>query len=411
MQIGRSAKNDFRRMQALNLDLRGSKYGPPGRGALPVSRTQNVANYCSLPPELKTTIVKEFLCVVNLEELSKWTAIDVVFHQVLQGFRFRHVNPRTFQEAFDLLEIFSFNQEIAKAVRTLQISVSLGKPPEKNPFDHDPPNTPHASDDETPSSTTGEYDFEDHATQAKKFWALWQEHSPWLTRIHTLTVCFHHTDTSFLSRWIQHGQLATLQSLSKLHLCPVWEEHTGQWRVEDRHPSGRDYGPWDDEHWATSLCHSDISHIELLILTTPVYPFWPPTQQAVDKLLESWLGPLPPSSQLKKFIVHCGNDEGMRFAPYHDHLDLPPGLNSGKLTYRTALPASQDTSWELPTLKWKRIETSSRSWTWQEDMGSSTYCGLGEHKYFEGLYHPQVEPPAYILGYEQDLFFERGVWG
>ncbi|KAJ7470365.1 hypothetical protein FB451DRAFT_335436 [Mycena latifolia] len=365
-------------------------------------------NYSSLPPELKIMVAKSCLLFLDPEDLLHYTAVDRIFREVLQRFRFRHINIRTFEDAFDLFDILREAPFIAQGICTLQVSVSFGSLPSQHPFDHRPP-AELSFDAETFC-----LDYEEHQEQGDQFWIAWQGCCALLTGIFTLGLCYDHTDTQFLSRWLQNGRLGSLRSLRKLHLLPVPEQSDGQWRVSERHPGGQHRGPWDDPKWMQALCHGDFIQVQYLIITTPVYPFWPPTRATVERLVESWFQDLCPASRLQTFILHCANDEGSLFAQYassapapipEDGPDsIPPGLDTDSMVYCTGWPMGQETSWEMPTLKWERILVGTTS-RWREDLDSDVYCGWGEHRYFDAFQYERDEcPPSRIYGYEGDLY-------
>ncbi|KAJ7449525.1 hypothetical protein FB451DRAFT_1566870 [Mycena latifolia] len=311
-------------------------------------------------------------------ELIELISLNRVFQYALQPFLFRHINFRTFMDAFSFLHLIEESQvPLARGIRTLQISMDLD------------------TNIEDPA----------YLEQCTAFWGAWLTLSSKMTALHTLVICYEIQDDECLERFLIQGHLDQIPSLRKLHLMPIKEQATFREENDDR----PDDGPWSGDTWQASLCSPKLGNITDIIISTSAYPFWPPTWKEARQLWLHWFGHLPPASPLRRVVLHCGYaDECERVDEYADANDqtdgdesVPRGLTGW---YDTRIDGSPHVIGDgyHPTLVWTKNRANR---DWEED--GDAYCGFGEHLYFESS---RVGPPSRCeYGHEAVLFRRRAL--
>ncbi|KAJ7271677.1 hypothetical protein C8J57DRAFT_1226259 [Mycena rebaudengoi] len=142
----------------------------------------------------------------------------------------------------------------------------------------------------------------DHHTQ---FWDSLRNLLPCLHSLVDLAFTFMDNDGAFLERLVSQADLErTLPpSIKTLHLKRLYTQSI----PEDPFSVS---GPWtlNPSGWAESL--SKLSAIHTLIITTPCYIIWPPTETRLSELLLEWTSHMGRSS-LREILLNCGFiDEG-----------------------------------------------------------------------------------------------------
>ncbi|KAF7335857.1 DBF4-type domain-containing protein [Mycena sanguinolenta] len=141
------------------------------------------------------------------------------------------------------------------------------------------------------------------------FWLQLRAALGQLTQLRTFNFCYKHSDTDFLVRLVneadlQHCLPATTQTL---HLKPIDDEY-----VTPPDDAGQllEQAPWDSNTWRLAI--SRIPSIRTLIVSTPCYLIWPPTQERHDAILQEWTAQLRrDSSSLSVVVLNFGyKDEG-----------------------------------------------------------------------------------------------------
>ncbi|KAJ7017308.1 hypothetical protein C8F04DRAFT_1200694 [Mycena alexandri] len=199
--------------------------------------------------------------------------------------------PWSFEDAIRFFSTVALHSTLAYSVRTMQLTFNMMDctleeldPLEENldmPF---PPSTPLAA----------------------AFWASFQRIMPRLTRLETLNLSFDHDDRLFLRRFLVLGNLETTlpSCVKKIHLKPLGPDY----HLEDDELL-TDWTPWDREAWAGELAR--IPHIKTLLVTSPTYVVWPPTNDGLDAAIRAWTGSLSTSSGLQEVVLNFAfGDEG-----------------------------------------------------------------------------------------------------
>ncbi|KAJ7673143.1 hypothetical protein DFH06DRAFT_1174620 [Mycena polygramma] len=223
------------------------------------------------------------------------------FCAIFRPYMYRHVNLRTPKDAITFFTTLHRRPYLAPCVLSLQFTFSLdpyGDVPAEVWRGVHPYPVPSRSD-------------------WKLFWFRFRQALPSMTNLSSLAVSFSHDDDAMLFRLIRRGRVADSlpSSLKILHLRPIPDQYY------DPDKDLLDEGPWDKPAWRLHI--TQIPHIETLILTTPLYVVWPPSQEGLDETLAAWTAQFKhhTSSSLSKIIINFGLNEGAHIENWEAGLD------------------------------------------------------------------------------------------
>ncbi|KAJ6497591.1 hypothetical protein C8R45DRAFT_983505 [Mycena sanguinolenta] len=326
-------------------------------------------------PELATEIMgliaQEYLAIWSVTddpqaaELISLTSITPGFHAVLQPFLFRHVNISSLQQGIELLKIFEYHYRgytlnLAGAVRTLQMDFDLkGTDPE-------------------------------HEKYLAHFWVRWRFCVKAMRHLNTITLCVNMRGVhNCLKHFLSESRVEEIASLCTFHITPS-QDH---WPRYDEGALHADRGPWDAPGWDKLLSSPALNRLTALVLTTPGYPFWPPTPNGADTMFEKWFSELDKGSNLRKVVLHFGYfDEADR------HVSNISSSQEQLDENNTIWPPHLQASWFSPCVVWER---ASLIQPWAITQGD-VYCGTGQHRYFHAQ-EGRETIPCRVYGYEDQL--------
>ncbi|KAJ7080758.1 hypothetical protein B0H15DRAFT_855861 [Mycena belliarum] len=282
------------------------------------------------------------------DKVRDFQYLSTDFSTIFRPFMYRHVNLLSWRRGISFLStvIEACNRPLAESTRTLHISFDLGTEPTEN-----------------------------KAIDVETFWNLWQQALPRLTNLSSLCICFSPTDTHFLRRVYDKGDLrhSLPPTVLRLHLKPLPDEYYG---LEDFLIDG----PWDSTEWGLTI--SLIPHIKQLIVTTPTYIIWPPTEKMCRIARDAWTAQLRRrnrGSQLKEIVIESAfGDEAERHRNWEKKNQRIGSILTGGLDYSGAA--------------WAWHKTSHGTWvdtcgTQYVSNREEYFFGLEGAAYYETWYH------------------------
>jgi hypothetical protein len=118
-------------------------------------------------------------------------------------------------------------------------------------------------------------------------------------------------------------------------------------------------GPWLHDSWPASI--AIFKDVQLLIITTPRYIFWPPSEMHERRIRMKWTGGLCPPHALTSIAFYAGQiDEGAAIDKFEEENGKHYG--HGKIGY------GQNVFWTFHGDSW--------------DLGSEPHFGDESHEYF-----------------------------
>jgi len=257
--------------------------------------------------------------------------VNQLFYNSLAQFFYRNVNLLSFERAVNFLKCLDSHTHFRTYIQVLRISFDLSS-----------------------------------LDRPQDFWCLWSTHASSMTSLRCLGICFTHTDSQPLGRFFHLGGGATCfpSSLVQLHLLPIQleyreEDYSDEYSDEDTEEGGsdsdreeggsdnedadddsasdgqpddfsdqdstaadwtekKDFGPWESPSWSITLAL--FPQIHFLIVTTPRYLIWPPTEDVFAAVRQRWTRSLSERHQLSKIIIHWGyamHDDDDRFTQFN----------------------------------------------------------------------------------------------
>ncbi|KAJ7730896.1 hypothetical protein DFH07DRAFT_969014 [Mycena maculata] len=233
-----------------------------------------------------------FLVDPDQPDIANLQLVCFDFCAILRPLMYRHVNLCTLPAAKIFFATVVKNEHLAEAVHTLQLS-----------FDTDPSGVV-CSDGDSEGSRSSEHSMTAIESEVwSTFWTSFRAALGKLIRLDVLSFSYEHSDLYFLQRLIEEGDLGrTLSStVKRLHLKPIPDDYS--LNMEDLLV----VCAWDHTSWRAQI--SRIPHISQLLLTTPCYVVWPPTDEALQICMSEWTSQFRHPeccSQLKEIIVNSG---------------------------------------------------------------------------------------------------------